>query len=274
MDLEAGRSQCGAALREWKALECSRRYFVMRCQCSVDVVMTGCMRVQCQNCKDQVSRRRAAAAFDRLEAGRGGRPVIYTVFTVPPALRDRYRRSPREWDSLRKQVWRFLQLLGARFALEATHPVGDENPNEFHPHFNFLWVSNRQAFLDVSLLQAMWAKLLDIPLAVAHTQYSHKVGKIRHWCRYVVRTFPGSPFQPARVRWFGKRPRVQKQKRLCGFCESPFRLDRQISEVDYVEWKALTAETGSDPPWLRETKKKLSSEAVKAKGNALAAGSF
>lgn len=236
---------------------CSPRYFVLRCSCSVRVVVSGCMRRGCVECKQRVSMRRAASVRDSLEAGRGSRPVIYTVFTVPPHVRAYYQENPREWVRIRKEAWAYLKGIGGVFAVESTHPVGDDDPLEFHPHLNFLWVSKGDPFLNQEALRAAWVKILQVPFAVAWTQYSAKSGKIAHWARYVVRSFPGNPFEEGRVRWFGKKPKLPPVQRICPDCESRWIFECELKPFEYAEWMHEGVETGSDPPWLREIRKKL-----------------
>jgi len=210
--LHAGRK----TLRPVEARPCSVEWRVYRCGCQgATAVRWGCERVDCRECRGSVSKRRAAAAWERFQHRPRGSAVVYTVFTVPPRLRARMK-IPGNWDELRRRAWAMLKRkFGALYGCEASHPFG-ENPKRdgFHPHLNFLWVPGPQGspFVDVARLRAAWASLLDTGLAVdVYSQYSREVGKIRHWARYVTRPWCGFSWWCGNVKWYGPRAFINRK---------------------------------------------------------------
>jgi hypothetical protein len=224
---------------------CEPKWYVYACGCSKKLVKSGCMHRDCLTCEDQVGARRASRCRWRLDAGREGRPVLYTVLTVPPELRARYA-DPAVWRSACRRAWKVLRKqFGAEYGLEASHPAG-EDLEVFHPHANFLWVQRPgfRPFLDVAALRRAWARILgyDGEVVVYH-RYADAPGKIAHWARYVTRTFPGWSWWTPSVRWYGAFPReLPDREVVCPGCGQPFRFVGEASpeEVQAFEgsWKA------------------------------------
>ena len=105
----------------------------------------------------------------------GARPVLYTVFTCPPALRLR-AADPTWWGRVRRRIWRVLeQEVGGWYAVERTDPAGQCETSRvsgeycdcarcstWHPHLKLLWVQRPgfRPFVDVSKLRRRWMEVL------------------------------------------------------------------------------------------------------------------
>src|SRR5688572_1393354 len=76
---------------------CVPTWVAVGCNCPrLALAKTGCWTSDCPECRRRVSRRRTGAVMARLDRRPEKAPVVYTVFTVPPALREQYRH-PRKW---------------------------------------------------------------------------------------------------------------------------------------------------------------------------------
>lgn len=244
----------------YPATECTKKYIVLQCECGRRIVPSVCMGLNCKKCGKWVAERRKFRSVSRLmeytfyyNKSWVRKPVLYTVFTVPEELRYLYANR-KDWARLRRKVWNLLKKeFGAKFGMEATHPTGDKDPVHFHPHLNFLWKQKPgfKPFIDQDLLRRVWGQILGVKYAVAHHQYTHRIGKIIHWVRYVSRTFPGTHKWTGPLRWFGKYPKRPEGERhyLCPECGC---------RVQYIGWMyAATIEDyyrGTDyyglaPPW-------------------------
>lgn len=216
--------------------DCSPSWLAVGCNCArLALVKTGCWGADCQECRERVGSRRAAAVFDRMKGRPAGLPVVYTVFTVPPELRAKYR-DPRAWSEVRRQVWKILKKFGALYGCEASHPFGDRKGDAlFHPHLNFLWVprERRQGFIPTEQLRAAWAKIIGAREVDIYSRYSSAEGKIRHWSRYVVRAWSGFSWWCGPVRWYGAKKFIKKPEKngLCTKCGEEFRIMGNCSAV-------------------------------------------
>jgi len=175
-----------------------------------------------------------------LEAGRDGRAVLYTVLTVPPAQRDRFRER-KPWRRTLRRFWAILKRdFGALFGAECSHPAGDEDPDAFHPHANFLWVQRQgfRPYIDVDALRRAWAKILGVEVVDVHHQYLPDVSRIIHRCRYVTRTWPGWGSWLGSMRWYGCYPKDPARSRaVCLDCGMPFLFLGLAVEEEIVMWK-------------------------------------
>ena len=220
-------------IRQTDATPCGGRFFSLKrrerfprivCGCGSKVVRSGCMQKDCPDCAGQVGRRRAMRVKDRLDKGRQGRPVLYTVLTVPPRLRGRYTDRKR-WRTDVKAFVKELRRFGMFYAIEVTHPIGSRHPEKFHPHANILWVQKPEyrPFLDLDLMRRLWYKILDcekegvLTVDIDH-QYLKKGGQIYHRCKYVTRVFPGFGEWLGSMRWFGKYPGIEVFVATCKEC--------------------------------------------------------
>ncbi|MBA7579018.1 hypothetical protein ES708_20884 [subsurface metagenome] len=228
---------------------CTTRFIVHACDCKRHLFPSTCMNLDCIPCQPWTTRRRAFSAFNRLRTERS--TVIYTVFTIP--FMERYKltdkKSLTKW---RKKAWQILKTyFGARFGVEASHPVG-EKTTEFHPHFNFLWVqkSNYQAYINVDMLREKWAVALGATVVNVHSQYSDSPARIMHWSKYVLRTFPGFMHWAGPAKWYGKYPVVPRRDRVvCADCGKPLHAIGYITQIDYDDWCRTGQLTGRSPPW-------------------------
>lgn len=231
---------------------CELKYLVVECNCGRSVVPSGCMSLACERCAQAVGARRAKSIYNRLMSKNPHKAVIYTVFTIPIERRQ-LLTDKKKWGRLRKKAWHILQEFGASFSVEASHPISEENPNQFHPHFNFLWVQRDgfNPFLDVEKLRLMWAKVLKISKINVNTRYSRNERQIKHMCNYVARTFPGLHEWTGSIKWYGKYPKRKggPEKCLCGECLEEFRAVGSIPGYLVKEWYARGYTGDRAPPW-------------------------
>lgn len=238
---------------------CYPKYIVLQCNCDRKIVPSSCMALDCTVCRDYVIKRRSNSVFHRLMEPVPGqrlrynrKTIIYTVFTVPLEVRERYL-DPKVWSRLRRKVWRLLKDgFGGLYGMEASHPVGDKDPTLFHPHFNFLWVQKggHRPFLDVDLLREKWARLLGVDVVDVKTKYSDNVRLIKHWTNYVTRTFPGNSKWSGRIVWYGKYPRKKPvAKVICPFCGSKYKRIGWLYKWQVDQYYEQGFKWGVDPPW-------------------------
>lgn len=230
------------------------------------IALGACMSLDCDRCHTDVSRRRGDRIKQRLDAGRRGAPVGESVFTVPPRLRGRMV-SKATWLTFRRAAWKLLQKhAGARFAVACSHPVGDKNPNLFHPHVHFLWCAGRgfQVHLSqrtIANIRRDWAQLLGARLVDFHHSYTKgdEHGKLFHRCRYIARSFPGFGKWCGQVAWFGDVPQVRfRSVKDCPKCHKPIRVIGSATAADAVAYKKGAAPPL--PPWLLTHRCSLPSE--------------
>lgn len=246
---------------------CTPKYVVLQCGCGRRIQPSTCMSLDCTVCREHVGRRRADAVVRRLKFHRF-KPVIYTVFTVPLAIRERFYER-KEWQKVRLRIWKVLKRkFGARYGCEASHPVGDPaldhgeiiadtNGEVFHPHLNFLWVqfNGWSPFIDVELLRKEWARILGVDVVDVWTNYSGSPGRVVKWARYVFRTFPGMHKWTGSARWYGKYPRARKQPQaMCIECGYPITVVGTISHWDVDDWMSVQHWGDTDPPWYDDSK--------------------
>lgn len=173
---------------------------------------SGCMAMSCTRCAPAVTARRARKAHARLDAGRKGRPVLYTVLTVPPAMRAKFT-DRKAWRAALRRMWKSMEKeFGALYGVEGSHPIGKDT-EVFHPHANFLWVqrSGFRYMLDTNRLRELWAKAIGCRGVVdVHTQFMTTDAKVAHRVRYALRTFPGFQGWTGSIRWYGSYPPMPK----------------------------------------------------------------
>ena len=242
--------------------KCNPKYIILQCECGRRVVPSTCMNLDCKNCADFVTRRRQSKVVHRLldyifywYKSHVKRAVLYTVLTVPPEVR--YKYSTREaWAKLRRRAWKMLKKeFAGHFGIEATHPVGDKDKKHFHPHLNFLWKQKTgfRPFIDVDRLRTAWAQILEVQNVDVHHEYTHRIGKVIHWVRYVVRTFPGTHKWTGPVRWFGKYPKssLDKHHHTCPDCGQRTKYIGWLLADTVDHWYQYGQPRGMDPPWER-----------------------
>lgn len=223
------QAEFGDAFREdWpeprRAPQCERSWRVMACSCKATVYESGCNKRSCRSCEKHLRLRRALAIRDRFESVRAGRPVIYTIFTVPISHRAK-AADPKTWARWRRAIWKWLKKnCGGLFAVERTDPAGDTDPSRWHPHMNFLWMQRDgfRPFLDVEKLGAAWAAVIAADVVNCWTAYSSNKGKLWHWYSYMGRTWPDwvDALKEAhkRVNWFGSYPKKKPKETTCQNC--------------------------------------------------------
>jgi hypothetical protein len=141
------------------------------------------------------------------------------------------------------------------YGVEISHPVGEAG-DDFHPHLNFLWRPRPgfRGFVDVELLRAEWGRILGARGAVdVYHQYSSSEGKIRHWCRYVSRLFPGFHGWTGNVKWYGTYPRKKTPAPgRCLRCGHQYRYVGTVSSEEHERACKSKLLLGVDPPWERD----------------------
>jgi len=252
---------------------CTPQYFQVVCGCGFRALVRGCMKYDCPQCGNHIGRRRAKRAKERLDKGRGNRQILYTVFTIPPELRLKFK-DKKEWRKACRLAWSILRDgFAGEFGVESTHPHGDPlDPDNtlaaegdggiFHPHMNFLWVraeGKRGYFTPVELrwLKKLWieglAKLTGARPPVVnvwHHYYKTKV-ELSERIRYVMRTFPGFSEWVGSIRWYGKYPRSKKEDKSDGTCphchQTPLWIC-SMTRTEYLEFRRDHEELDEDLP--------------------------
>lgn len=210
--------------------QCDPSWGVVTCRCGPKPVRIGCQAEDCLDCTTDVTRRRTRSAWRRVEPDLASRarPMLYTVFTVPPERR--VDLTQKDWASWRRRiVKRLKEGYGFRYGIVSTHPTGEDMVT-FHPHLNVLWLqtSESRPFLDVASLAADWQNIIGSEgRGVMHHTYSYEKGKQKHWLRYVLRPFPGwSHWRGRALRWYwlkGQLPKAEgRTAETCPVCEQPY----------------------------------------------------
>lgn len=239
---------------------CTPKFRVFECGCGRHIRPLVCDSKDCIVCQPYITMKRAYSVFDRFTGalvfnGRNMsfRPVIYSVFTVPVSIRERYY-DRHAWQKVRLKIWKVLKAkFGAKFGVEVSHPVG-EDTTVFHPHLNFLWVQKNgwSPFIDVNLLQTAWSGILGVEVSDVHTEYAGNEAQVMSWCKYVCRTFPGMSLWQGSMRWYGKYPRNKHlEEYLCPECGQPFKLIGYLETKVVEDYNKRGFLTGIDPPWYR-----------------------
>ena len=226
------------SIKQSERKPCSPKYYEFACSHTFHYRRVGCMHRDCPDpdCTRAVGSRRASRARSRLDAGRKGRAVCYTVLTVPPELRETFVDRPT-WRAALKVMNRILhEKFGAMYAVECSHPWGDKDPSKFHPHANFLWVSNAGAYLSVERLQREWGNVIrSVRLPVVYHQYSYDARQIAHFVRYVTRDFVGFSKWCGSMRWYGDYPARPDIALRCPVCGSTYMYLRKLTLGEYEE---------------------------------------
>jgi len=244
---------------------CKPKYLVVSCHCGRRVVKSTCMKLSCKTCKDTLTMRRARSVMERLMqlsykdgATQLYPTVLYIVFTMPLSLRAKCK-DRTYMVHLRKKIWTMLQTVAhARFAFEATHPISEDHPDEFHPHLNFLVVQKpgHSPYLNLSELRAYYADILGYDgTPDIYSQYSNKPGQLWKWCQYVSRTFPAFSKWCGSTKWFGKYPKAKrKESQVCADCGQKISILGYIDYADLMLYELYGFAAGHDPPWLNDKK--------------------
>lgn len=233
--------------------QCELKYLVVECECGRSVVPSGCMSLACTRCANAVGSRRSRRIYDKLMVHLHHDAVIYTVFTIPIERRASLT-DKKKWGKLRKKAWDILKGFGGRFGVEASHPISEENPTQFHPHLNFLWRQRKgfRPFINVEALRIAWAKELKVAEINVNTRYSREAGSIKHMCNYVARTFPGLHKWAGSIKWFGKYPKSGKEKKeksFCGDCGEELKAVGTIYGWLVKDWYSQGFTGERAPPW-------------------------
>lgn len=237
---------------------CEPDLVVNECGCKRWLVPSACMCKDCTSCAPYVQNRTARSLFRRFMTGNQTsisqvkmKPVLYTVLTIPPHIREGYR-DPKELKKVRRLAWEMLKTkFGAYYGVESTHPIGDKSLL-FHPHLNFVWRQRNgfTPFIDVSMLRTYWADILDVRVVDVWHQYSVNSAQVFKWCEYVGRPFPGYSWWRGSIRWYGRYPKVcVKREWICPDCGCYIRRLGIISGKVVEDYYKHGWLIGLDPPW-------------------------
>lgn len=219
------------------------------CGCALRVAPFGaCSRLDCETCRPANALRRARSVKAALLARPDKRPVLYTVFTVPPAGRAQFVDRKR-WRVAVKSIITYLKRYhGFEYGAECSHPNGDRDPAVFHPHVNLLWVQ-REGFKplftgeQLAGIRNAWSNAIGgyAPVDIHH-QYVKRRERFRIWhrCKYMTRPFPKWAAWCGGVQWYGRRPKVpdNSKKNPCGKCGHEFKIVGQSSLAAYLKYLA------------------------------------
>ena len=260
------------AIAEACKINCGGTWWARECGCKEDnpriEKMHGCMNENCISCSDDINIRRTRKCVERINVLRGNSPVCYTVFTVPPELRIKFQDTV-VWGRCVKRILGVLKKkYGLKYGLGSYHPIGDRNPNIFHPHLDLVWIQKivffaffgegeqkekkeLKPFLDDQQLKELkkaWKKIIGAEGVVdVFHNYTENEGLIFKRVDYCIRPFPGWKFWRGKaVRWYGKYPREGKdynaekyefpQDEICEICGQKIR--RWIIR-DYLHGESL-----------------------------------
>lgn len=244
--------------------KCLPNYVVLNCDCGHQVVVSGCMKKNCEICKKYLGKHRSYIAFRKLtnftdfnsiyldssDKYNLNEKVLYTVFTIPEMLRPKYADG-KECRKLRIKAWKILKSFGAVFGFEVTHPISEKQPNKFNPHFNFVWRQKKgfPYFIDVKRLAREWMKLLKTNLFCdCWHDYEDKLMNIKHITNYVCRTFPEFADWAGSLRWFGDCPDLEEVDCLCPVCRYKPVAIGTVSLATYQNWLKESEEKSERPP--------------------------
>lgn len=245
--------------------ECIPRFIVKECKCGRGLISKACDKRTCIRCNDRLNSRRANAAFDRFQYYKKSLAMkkqsfsyCYTDFTIPPVLRQQYA-DPKAWQKLRLKIWHILaEQFGALFGLEATHPIGEDNPNIFHPHLNFLYVMKPgfRNYIAVERLRFVFRKALKYigPVNLYHA-YGDSDRQLMHLCKYVTRIFPAFAEWSGALRWYGRYPKYKPVKEcICPICLEKIMILGSIDSQTVKSFEAHGFWMGRSPPWEDDKK--------------------
>jgi len=238
---------------------CTLKYIVLGCGCSRSIIPSTCMSTNCTLCQPHVGQRRAGSVFRRLMQTTSNqyrysppKPVIYTVFTIPPHKREFYL-DPKRWSKFRKEVWTILRN-------DFGGPCGDIDPTWFHPHLNFVWRQRPgfRGFIDEKKLKDAFRYIVEASVVDVWTAYTTEVGLIKKWINYTCRTFPGNHVWTGPIRWFGKYLRgIKSVPEICFMCGQRFKVIGTLEKSQVDEWYKTGWALGIDPPWERDSQIKM-----------------
>jgi hypothetical protein len=254
------------------AESCQPRSVLTKCGCGARLVDGGCERTSCVRCAPSITADRARRVVTKLEANldaqrvqvkhqtgkllpRGLFSFRVSVFTMPVEKREAFATKATHNRARRNLMAVLRRNFNAAWTMCATHPVGDEDPSVFHPHFNVLWGKRGLAPgvlppAELARLKRWWAWLLEhdgnlprqprkhpktAPLVMPEGPPRWSVDvygefvkgddekRIRHRARYYARVFVGWGFwMPKAVQWFGEYVRGLVPLVLCPCCKERF----------------------------------------------------
>jgi hypothetical protein len=211
-----------------------------------------------------------------------------SVLTMPPEERERFV-TRAAWNRMRAALDGVLRRnFHAAWTMISTHPVGDEDPTQFHPHFNVLWGKRGispgvMPAAELELLKRWWSAILEhggIPRQPrgwckamktnaalgyrlpegpprrpvnVHGEFTRldQPKQIAHRARYYSRVFVGwRSWMPKAVQWYGAFVRGLRPVAVCPVCRERFRMLGMGDEaaISYVRLLELAQLRGQAPP--------------------------
>jgi len=110
----------------------------------------------------------------------------YFVFTMPEALRSKYRRK-KALSGLGHQVQELLKAFGYSRGLRRWHYFGDKS-EKYHPHLNCLVDGGYLSPQKLDAIKRGYAELLGVEIADVNYHYRKSQGKMLHSLRYICRS--------------------------------------------------------------------------------------
>jgi len=156
-----------------------------------------CSREWCRSCggnNGKAHQRRKAAWLPRATQLQ---EMGYFVVTVPPELRDNFRR-PEVLRAFGKAMKRVMKYHGFARGLRRWHWFGEDHPGHglqgdglpvYHPHLNILVEAGWLSFAKIQAVRRSVATVMQVDLARVnvHYKYASSVGQMLHMVKYVLR---------------------------------------------------------------------------------------
>lgn len=151
-----------------------------------------CGKEWCSICGEDKSSAHGRRFSRWLPKGQQMKSMGYWDFTLPPEVRHKYRTK----KSLRKlghDIQELLKAFGFKRGLRRWHWFGDiaesglRGDTPFHPHLNCLVDGRWDSPAKLEAVRKAYAKLLNVPKAVAHYHYTKRPGKMVHHLYYITR---------------------------------------------------------------------------------------
>lgn len=239
-------------------VNCPERWIIVTCACRPQLVRSGCMNRNCERCLERVKARAGARVESRLIYDGYANPIVWlqnkpilkTIFTVPPSLYEKFSNRKVWRSALRRLVSVLKSDFGFKFGVEASHPTG-KDLEVFKPHANFLWrqYPGNRAKIDLNKLREKWREIIGLPLDAKLSNPNHEfiqinseeaLNKLSHACAYTVRPFPGWSHWTGSIRWYGRYPRRVKLKQTdapCFTCGEHFKYVGVATDEEVRMWK-------------------------------------
>ncbi|BDG07615.1 hypothetical protein [Anaeromyxobacter paludicola] len=270
------------------AQRCETTQLAVKCLCGIKLVTKGCERRDCVYCAPVVSRdsgermaEKILASIDdaRSRSPRGANASLWSVkravLTVPPEHRAQFM-DPERVREVRRNLWKFLQhgsTLNAAWACVVVHPVGDEDPTEFSPHFNVFWMERaahasawRRGHVprgmltegELERLREAWAQIIGAeyrercsPDVWVQFDTRDNEAAIFEHATYMARVFAGwSGWNAKWIQWFGDFfKRLEPPPKVCPKCGAQHSIVADGADAaELYERLAAAQQSAAGPP--------------------------